>query len=48
MLMRNQMTSLNTEAAFALPGMVASLPETCVLVIKSPVAILKWPTCEQR
>jgi hypothetical protein len=48
MLMRNQKTSLDTDADFALPGMVASFPQTRVFVIKHPVAILKWRTREQR
>ena len=48
MLMRNQMTSLETEADSALPGMVASSPHARVFVIEHPVATLKWRTREQR
>jgi hypothetical protein len=48
MLMRNQKTSLNTDADFALPGTVAPFPQTRVFVIKHPVATLTWPTREQR
>jgi len=48
MLMRNQKTSLNTDAHGVRPRMVASFPQTRVLVIKYSVAILKWRTREQR
>ncbi len=48
MLMRNQKTSLDTEADSALPGMVVSFPQTRVYAIKYPVATLKWWTREQR
>ena len=48
MLMRNQKTSLDTDADFAFPGMVAFFPLTRVFVIKHPVATLKWRTREQR
>lgn len=48
MLMRNQMTSLDTDADFTRPGMVASVPQTRVVVIKHSAAILKWRTLEQR
>jgi hypothetical protein len=48
MSMRNQKTSLNTDAEFVLSGMVAFFPQTRVFVIKHPVATLKWLTREQR
>ena len=48
MLMRNQKTSLDADADFALPDMVASSPQTRVFVIKHMVATLKWRTREQR
>jgi hypothetical protein len=46
--MRNQMISPNTDVESALSGMVASVLQTRVVVIKYPVAILTWPTREQR
>lgn len=48
MSMRNQITSLNTDADFALPGMVASFPHTRVIVIKHLFVTLLWRTRWQR
>lgn len=48
MFMRNQKSSLDTDADFARPGLVASFPQTRVVVIKHPVATPKWWTREQR
>ena len=47
MSMRNQKTSLDTDADLALPGMVACFPLARVVVIKHPTA-LTWRTREQR
>lgn len=46
--MRNQMTSSDTDADFARPIMVASVPQTRIFVINHAVATLKWQTREQR
>jgi hypothetical protein len=49
MSMRNQMTSPDTDADLALPGMVASFPRTrVVVVIKHLFVTLAWRTREQR
>ncbi len=48
MLMRNQLTSLVTDADLAIPGTVASFPQARVSVIKHLAATLKWPAREQR
>lgn len=48
MLMRNQMTSFDTDADFTRPGMVALAARIRVVVIKHSIAILTWRTGEQR
>ena len=48
MLMRSQMTSLNTDANFALPGMVARVPQSRGFAIKLAVGAWKWRTGGQR
>jgi hypothetical protein len=48
MSMRNQLTSLNTDAEMAIPGMVASFPQARVSVITHLAATPKWPAREQR
>jgi hypothetical protein len=48
MLMRNHITSLNTEADFGLPGMVASSLRTRVVVIRHLDLTLIWRSREQR
>jgi len=48
MLMRNQMTSADTDADSALLGMVAPFPQIPVLVIKHRDLTLIWWTREQR
>jgi hypothetical protein len=48
MLMRDHKTSLNADADFTLPGMVASFPRARVLVIKHLATTLAWRTREQR
>jgi hypothetical protein len=48
MLMRNQMILLATNANLALPGLVASFPQTRAFVIKHSNVVLTWRAPEQR
>jgi hypothetical protein len=48
MLMRDKMTSANTEADFGLPGVVASSSRIRVVVIRHLDLTLIWRSGEQR